>query len=88
MRGEAISEIVGSLIIVLLIGVCALGGLATGVLSFFVSHPAVRILGVILLLFGIENLCLLVVWGRQTASEIGGWSGTLYQDATRTAAGH
>jgi hypothetical protein len=74
MRGEAIVEIAGSLIIATLTGLYAFGGLAFAAYAFVALHPVMKSLGLILLFFGIVNLPIFLMWCRETAREITTWS--------------
>jgi hypothetical protein len=88
MRGEAIVEIAGSLIIVMLTGLYAFGGLALAAYAFLALHPVMKVLGLILLLFGIVNLPIFVMWSRETAHELTGCSDSLLPDARKTHTPH
>lgn len=88
MRGEAIAEIAGSLIIATLTGLYAFGGLVLAAYTFLALHPVMKLLGLILLLFGIVNLPIFVMWCRETASEMTTWSHSLLPDARKTPARH
>jgi hypothetical protein len=88
MRGEAIAEIGGSLIIATLTGLYAFGGLALAAYAFLALHPVMKVLGLILLLFGIVNLPIFVVWSRETAHDVTSWSDSLVPDARKTHTPH
>jgi hypothetical protein len=77
MRGEAIVEIAGSLIIAALTGLCAFGGLAFAAYAFVALHPSMKLPGLILLFFGIVNLPIFLLWCRETAREMTKWSHSL-----------
>ena len=70
MRQQVIAEIGGSLVIAMLTGLCAFAGLSMAAYGLFAMHPALKTLGLIGLLFGIENMPLFVMWSRQTLHEI------------------
>jgi hypothetical protein len=71
MRGHAITaEIAGSLMIVLLTGLFTFGGLVFGAYAALDVHPPIQILGLILLLVGVENLPIFLMWCREAAGEM------------------
>lgn len=71
MRGQAIVEFAGSLMIASLTGLFAFGGLAFGAYyAALDTHPPIQVLGLILLLVGVENLPIFLMWCRQAASEM------------------
>lgn len=81
MRGAALAEIGGSLIIATLTGLYTFGGLASAGYAFLAFDPSLKALGTILLLFGIVNLPIFVMWSRQMADEIAMWAGSLRPNA-------
>ena len=88
MRGKAIAEIAGSLIIATITGLYAFGGLALAAYALLAMHPVMRIFGLILLFVGLVNLPIFVLWSRQAASEFAGWSDDLLPHTRKTGASH
>jgi hypothetical protein len=74
MHREAIAEIGGSLIIAAITGLNTVGEFALAGYAFLAFHPSLKASGIILLLFGIVNLPIFVMWSRQAANEIATWS--------------
>ena len=76
-EGKRSQKSAGSLIIATLTGLYAFGGLALAAYAFLALHPVMKGLGLILLLFGIVNLPIFVMWSRETAHDVTSWSGLL-----------
>ena len=81
MRGDGIAEIGGSLLIAAITGLYTFGGFALAGYAFLAFHPSLKASGIILLLFGIVNLPIFVMWSRQTANEIALWADSVPPNA-------
>ena len=81
MRGEAIAEIGASLIIVAITGLYTFVGFVLAGYVFLALQPSLKASGMILLLFGIVNLPIFIMWSRQTANEIAMWADALPRNA-------
>ena len=70
MLGKCIVEVGGSLLMAVITGVCAFGGLAFADYALLALQPNLNAAAAILFLFGLVNLPLFVLWSHQTANEI------------------
>ena len=68
MRGESIAEVGCSLMLAVITGLYGFGGLAFADYAFLAIRPSLN--AAILLLFGLVNLPLCILWTQQTATEI------------------
>jgi ABC-type glycerol-3-phosphate transport system permease component len=88
MRGEAIAEVVSSLIIATLTGLYTLGIFLLAGYAFFAFHPGMKALALILALLGVMNLPLFVMWCRQTANEFAMWADSVPANAQKPPVAH
>ena len=88
MRSQAIAEVGGSALIAILTGSCAFGGLILGVYALLALPPAMKLLGLIVLLFGVENLPISILWTRQTIKEGAIWADSLPAGTRRASMPH
>lgn len=80
MRREIVAEIGGSLIIAAITGLYTVGGLALAAYVLLACYPGLKTSGLMLLLFGVVNLPVFVMWSVETAREISLWTGHLPQN--------
>ena len=68
MRRETVAEVGGSLMIAAITGLYTVAGLALAAYAFLAFNPSLKTSGLILLLFGIVNLPIFVMWSVETAT--------------------
>ncbi len=88
MRGEAIAEVVSSLIIATLTGLYTLGIFLAAGFAFFAFHPGMKALALILALLGAMNLPLFAIWCRQAANDFAMWADSVPSNAQKPPVAH